>query len=254
MKIQSIQKIPFKGTIKISTQKDRDSSQETNYYRTTKKQDSDILKAVINTFKNSNGTKITSEDTLELKQTIEKVTGQKINDIFSKREKSLYIGDSSDTSYNKIYYNDSFLEFPINKITIDLMDPSERLDAAMEIMSKIQKKLSQITNTKVDKRIDPKILQKTSLDPEKYAEIEDCLSQVYEMLNNNPQSPYYKKTTITQNNYQYETLIKNILEVCKIKNSIDATQNNYIKPVYTTADVENIDKINQILSIQKQKN
>ena len=260
MKILSAQNIPFKGTIKITNQKDKTST-ETTYYHTTKKQDGEILFALSNTLKKiGSNPRITSNDTLELSKAIENVTSKKANLSKTGGEKHIFVGNSStidkyDTSYNKVYYNSSIWDFPMNKVTIDFMEPNERFEAAQKLLEEIQQKFSQISDTVFAAGLNPEILKQSNFQPERYAELEEILSRTLQFLEDDTQSVGYIKTVADENTVKetYEEFLKNLYLACgiEIPEQLPEIQNDGIEFLYK--NYEKIKRTAQYLKIQTEK-
>ena len=260
MKILSAQNIPFKGTIKITNQKDKTST-ETTYYHTTKKQDGEILFALSNTLKKiGSNPRITSNDTLELSKAIENVTSKKTNLSKTGGEKHIFVGNPSiidkyDTSYNKVYYNSSIWDFPMNKVTIDFMEPNERFEAAQKLLEEIQQKFSQISDTVFAAGLNPEILKQSNFQPERYAELEEILSRTLQFLEDDTQSVGYIKTVADENTVKetYKEFLKNLYLACgiEIPEQLPEIQNDGLEFLYK--NYEKIKRTAQYLKIQTEK-
>ena len=246
MRISSTQNISFHGTIKVTTRNDNSSEAETKYYKTTKRQDSEILRSLINVFKTAqNNGKLFGKDTLDFHKTIEKITNQNIKQSHLSCDKHLFVGGSNDeydTTYNKIFYSDAFWTSPSSKITVDLMEPQDRLDAAEKLLGEIQKKISETANTPMDARLNPEVLKKTELPPERYSEIEDRLSETLRILNENSRDIDYLRYSEKFDTQQeaYEKFVKDVLLACGIKTPIKNAKQKEIKPEFLFSDLDNV--------------
>ena len=173
--------ISFKGTITITTYKDNNTKEITKV-RTTKKQDGMLLKEATNII-SKNG------DAKKFHHKIQQSIGKEIKSN-PQTISHLYIGGDClysnqqpyDTSYNKIYYwEGGCYTYPKTNITIDLMEPRERLSAAKKSLEKIHTKIEQMFNTKTyDCRFNKMLIHAT---PEDCAKAEEIIERTRYYLN-----------------------------------------------------------------------
>lgn len=219
----NINPISFQGTITVKTP-DKDSTKQVeNIYKTTKKQDGELLKNVSDIISRKNPTQdLYGRDTLQLHRTLEKITGREIEQGNLGNGKSLYIGGSSpsnsnqkyDSTYNKIYYSDAGLTNGKNtSIVIDLMEPSERKAAATETLSNIRQRIKEmfVSNGNDDRLKAPL----DNIPEEKFGKLEEVLNKTLFYLDGNIDRPKMEsKAPSLYNAYHaYEALTEKICEV-----------------------------------------
>jgi len=223
----NISPISFKGTVTIKTQENHQAPWKTEVIRTTPKQDAALLKAYMadevsmGTNKRVNGN-VYSQDTQRLHHELERVAGHDIPQV-SGFSKFLYLGglygndlkfDSNpyDTTYNKIYYRDQgFLPSfaPRSQVIIDLMEPKERFDAAMESLSSLQTKVHKMfTASKNDERLNVFTPDKTKLSEDKYAHLEEVLEKTNAILAGRERGTYGELHKYPSAHLAYEGLVE----------------------------------------------
>ena len=223
----NISPISFKGTVTIKTQENHQASWKTEVIRTTTKQDAALLKAYMadevsmGTNKRVKGN-VYSRDTQSLHNELERVAGQDIPQV-SGFSKFLYLGglygndlrlDSNpyDTTYNKIYYRDNGQlpsSAPKSAIIIDLMEPKERFDAAMQSLSKAQFKIHKMfVASKNDERLNVFTPDKTKLNEAQYAHMEEVLERTNAILDGRERGTYAQVQKFTNTSVAYEALME----------------------------------------------
>ncbi len=222
----SISPISFRGQITIKTYKSnnpKDITVET--IKTTKQQDGMLLKAAVNTLQ-SIGYKehVYPHETKNFHTTLENIVGRPIEQAKG-GEKFFYMGGvtgtSSDykpylakynTSYNKLFYNDQSFNRPLTCVTVDFMEPEERLTAAMKKLSNIQQKIETIFNCKTS---DPNFSHYSyKVSPKNYSTMEEILANTEMLLNGYFEGPDLldKTKQFADSKEAYNALIKNLMK------------------------------------------
>lgn len=254
----NISPVSFKGVIKVTTRENRDSAPKTEYYRTTKKQDGEILNAAVQTMENiaskpyEYGEKpVYGKDTLVLHKTIEKFTGKELPKNLND-SKILLMGGSNDSSYfkmdkynsgyNKIYYTDRFVleNRPSGRVTIDLMEPEERLAAAKETLGGIQTRISKMTGKDKDLRLNPNLVDGSKCHEGEYSKMEEVLNKTLFYLDGNIDGPQSEHLPVFESSKQaYDTLIDSITKITQS----DEPVSKYTDPAYPVLNQKNMNNI-----------
>lgn len=225
--------LAFKGTIKVQTQDTRGGAVRTKYYYTNKKEDGEILSSAVHTLR-ENGFKsdIYGKDTQNFHKTLEKIIGAPIPQPSLGDKKSLIMGGFSDSdyykpdqytsSYNKIFYKDETMANPMSIVTVDLMQPEERLEAAKETMARIRNRVAQMTGTSQNTRLNPVLLDYTACKRSKYPELEEVLNKTLYYLDGNIGGADFvdKAPEFEDSQSAYNALVKSINNAAKINNLI----------------------------------
>ncbi len=200
----NISPISFKGLITVTTA--TNSGVKTEEYRTTKKQDGEILAAFVKNnesirdYQNEtthnqkslgygNLDNVYGKHTKLFHETLESIIGKEIKQPSLGDSKELLMGGQTkqsysfsnyDSSYNKIYYYDSTIKKPSSKVVVDLMEPEERKEAAVQSYVDISNIVDGMTNN-FDERFysEPTFNQKSEGD---FAKIETGLNSVLRAL------------------------------------------------------------------------
>lgn len=220
--------LAFKGTIKVQTQSTNGGGVRTKYYQTTKKEDGEILSAAVHTLR-ENGFKsdVYGKDTQVFHKTLEKIIGAPIPQPGLGNQKSLIMGGFNDfdyykpdkytSSYNKIFYKDDTMSSPKSVVTVDLMQPEERLEAAKESMARIRNRLANMTKTSINPRLNPVLLNYTECKKEDYATIEEVLNKTLYYLDGNiGGADFVDKAPVFDNAQEaYDTLVEGLNKTTK---------------------------------------
>ncbi|MBS4759690.1 MAG: hypothetical protein KHX03_03210 [Clostridium sp.] len=227
----NISPLSFKGLITIQTKESKNSPTVTHTYKTTKKQDGMLLKAATDTLQTIGYKEhVYGSDTYKFHKKLEEIIGRRIEQPSMGDGKFLAIGGDNnnlfntqkyDSSYNKIFYSDiSMQNKPKSTITIDLMEPEERLKGAMESFSKIEDRIYKMFHSiKKDDRFN---FLTRGIPKEKYGKMEEILNKTLYYLDGNINGPDFSdKAQNLHNSYHaYETLMKNLLPAAGKKYSL----------------------------------
>lgn len=251
----SIQPVSFKGIVKVTSKENKDAKPQTRYYTTTKKQDGELLKAAADNLR-SIGYKegVYGKDTYKFHNTLEKVIGTEIPQPGTDNSKFFAIGGDVDntfhtkkynTSYNKILYRDintfSCDKYPSSVVTVDLMEPEERLEAARETLFKIQNKLADMSGAGFDLRLFSVLLEDTTKPEEKYADIETALNETLYFLDGNIGGPDFldKTPEFKSSKEAYDKLIENLIKVTGINDIMFLNNSNRaVNPVFGDKEMD----------------
>lgn len=246
----SISPLSFKGLITVKSRENGSFSTQT--YKTTKKQDGELLKAASDTLQ-SIGYKenVYGRDTVKFQQKVEEIIGKKLESSNLGNGKFLAIGGDIDdffhskkydTTYNKIFFNDDHNHFGKQTfVTVDLMEPKERQVAADVAFANVKAKIKNMfCSTKGDERL---VGISKSLPEDRYAKMETVLNRTLYYLDGNiGGADFVDKAPKFGNSYQaYEELMENLLPAIG-KKCYEIPYDEFRCPILSEKDYDNVSR------------
>lgn len=231
----NISPVSFKGLITVKSRKDKDSPWIEKTYKTTKKEDGELLRAASENLRQIGYSfDVYGKDTVRFHNNLEKIVGEEIPQDNLGNTKSLIMGghcvgdyyqNKYDSSYNKIFYKDTngFNRGSSSSVVIDLMEPEERFDAAMDTLSNVQKQMKNIFATNsLDERLSKFSPEKTNLPKEKYAKLEEVLNKTSQYLDGVYGGPiHYDLPPVANDNQLYELLTEKLMTALGLKYEVN---------------------------------